>query len=90
MVNIPPARILTSVKSLLFTSALPPAFISILGAGTIGLLDESIQVFIPYRVFDIVDIGFNYLASAFGVFTGIGVSWLKRSLTSWFYFKKLR
>ena len=30
MVNIPPARILTSVKSLLFTSAFPPAFISIL------------------------------------------------------------
>ena len=61
-----------------------PALIAILGVGTIGVLDECIQYFIPYRVFDIVDIGFNYLASAFGVLTSIGVSWLQRIFINWF------
>ncbi|AKA34806.1 hypothetical protein VC82_1164 [Flagellimonas lutaonensis] len=54
-----------------------PALVAILGVGTIGLLDECIQYLIPYRVFDLVDIGFNYLASAFGVLTSVGVSWLQ-------------
>jgi VanZ family protein len=60
-----------------------PVLTSILGTGTIGLLDECIQYFISYRVFDIVDIGFNYLASAFGVLTSIGVNKLKRIFTNW-------
>lgn len=60
-----------------------PVLTSILGAGTIGLLDECIQYFISYRVFDIVDIGFNYLASAFGVFTSIGVRKLKQFISNW-------
>lgn len=60
-----------------------PVLTSILGAGTIGLLDECIQYFISYRVFDIVDIGFNYLASVFGVFISIGVRKLKRIFTNW-------
>jgi len=59
-----------------------PVMTSILGAGTIGLLDECIQFFIPYRVFDIVDIGFNYLASALGVFICIGVNKLKQMISS--------
>lgn len=60
-----------------------PVLSSILGAGTIGLLDECIQYFISYRIFDIIDIGFNYLASAFGVLTSIGVRKLKRIFTNW-------
>ena len=60
-----------------------PVLTSILGAGTIGLLDECIQYCISYRVFDIIDIGFNYLASAFGVLTSIGVRKLKRIFTNW-------
>ena len=55
-----------------------PVLISIFIAGTIGLIDECIQIFVPYRVFDFADIGFNYLASVFGVFISIGVGWLKR------------
>lgn len=55
-----------------------PILTSILGAGTIGLLDECIQYYTPYRVFDIVDIGFNCLASAFGVIISIGVRKLQR------------
>ena len=57
-----------------------PAWIAVLAAGTIGLLDECAQLFIPYRVFDLVDIGFNYFASAFGVLTSTGVSWLQRKI----------
>lgn len=59
-----------------------PVLTSILSAGTIGLLDECFQFFISYRVFDIIDIGFNYLASAFGVLTSIGVRRLKRIFTN--------
>jgi VanZ family protein len=55
-----------------------PVLISIFIAGTIGLIDECIQIFVPYRIFDFADIGFNYLASVFGVFTSIGVTRLKR------------
>lgn len=57
-----------------------PALLSILGVGTIGLLDEVVQLLIPYRVFDLVDIGFNYLASTFGVMTSMGVRWLQAIL----------
>ncbi|PKA81989.1 VanZ like protein [Ulvibacter sp. MAR_2010_11] len=60
-----------------------PVLTSILGAGTIGLLDECIQYFLSYRIFDMVDIGFNYLASAFGVITSIGVRKLKQVFTNW-------
>jgi len=60
-----------------------PVLTSIFGAGIIGLLDECIQYFISYRVFDIIDIGFNYLASAFGVLTSIGVRKLKRIFANW-------
>ena len=60
-----------------------PVLTSIFGAGTIGLLDECIQYFMSYRIFDIIDIGFNYLASAFGVLTSIGVRKLKRIFTNW-------
>jgi VanZ family protein len=55
-----------------------PVIISIAIAGTVGLVDECIQYFIPYRVFDIVDIGFNYLASALGVFISLGVRSIQR------------
>ncbi|WP_162129534.1 VanZ family protein [Algibacter luteus] len=60
-----------------------PVFTSIMAAGTIGLLDEFIQLFIPYRVFDFVDIGFNYLASAFGVLISFGVKKLRLIFTNW-------
>ncbi len=60
-----------------------PVLISIMGAGTIGLLDECIQYSISFRVFDIVDIGFNYLASVFGVLISIGVRKLQRVFTNW-------
>lgn len=60
-----------------------PVLTSIIAAGTIGLLDECIQYFLSYRVFDIVDIGFNYLASAIGVLISFGVRNLQRMITNW-------
>ncbi|MCK0146536.1 VanZ family protein [Arenibacter sp. F26102] len=60
-----------------------PIITSIVAAGTIGLLDECIQYFLSYRVFDIVDIGFNYLASALGVLINYGVSKLQQIFTNW-------
>ncbi|MDU8885835.1 VanZ family protein [Yeosuana sp. MJ-SS3] len=58
-----------------------PVLTAAMVAGTIGLLDECIHHIISYRVFDIVDIGFNYLASAFGVLISFGVSKLQRIFT---------
>lgn len=55
-----------------------PVLMATMVAGTIGLLDECIQLFLSYRVFDFVDIGFNYLASALGVIISFGVSKLQR------------
>lgn len=60
------------------------ALIAILGVGTMGLIDECIQYFLPYRFFDFVDIAFNYLASTFGVLTNLGVSWLQGIFQSLF------
>ncbi|MEQ8361045.1 MAG: VanZ family protein [Cytophagales bacterium] len=65
-----------------------PALIAIFASGTIGLLDEIIQVFLPYRVFDPIDIGFNYFASAFGVLISLAVSWLRSKIKSQFSHKK--
>ncbi len=59
-----------------------PMLASSMIAGSIGLLDECIQYFLPYRVFDYVDIGFNYLASAMGVLMRFSVSKLQRLFLS--------
>ena len=59
-----------------------PALMAIFGVGTIGLLDECIQYFLPFRVFDVIDIGFNYLASSFGVLTSLGIGWLQRIISN--------
>ncbi len=60
-----------------------PALIAILGSATVGLFDECIQYFIPYRHFDVVDIGFNFIASAFGVITSMGVGWVQSLIQKW-------
>lgn len=65
-----------------------PALVSFLISGTFGLLDECMQYFIPYRVFDLIDIGFNFLASAIGITMNIGVSWLQGIFSNLFKKKK--
>lgn len=51
---------------------LPPAFLAMALGITIGILDEFIQIFLPNRVFDPMDIIFN----CFAVIMAIGVSLL--------------
>ncbi len=53
-----------------------PIVISIVSATSLGILDECLQFFIPYRVFDVFDIVFNGFASALGVFINVGVRFL--------------
>ena len=54
-----------------------PVLSAILLGGTVGLIDELVQIFIPFRVFDFVDIIFNYLACALGVIMSLGVAWIQ-------------
>ncbi len=54
-----------------------PALFAFLVVGFVGLIDECIQIFIPYRVFDPIDIGFNFFASAFGILISLGVYWIQ-------------
>lgn len=58
-----------------------PAVSAFAIVGLIGLIDELVQLFIPYRVFDWVDIGFNFFASAFGILLSLGVSWLQQFIS---------
>ncbi len=44
-----------------------PAWLAIAATALVGAVDESIQIFIPSRVFDPVDIGFNTLAAVMAV-----------------------
>ncbi len=47
-------------------------------AATLGVLDELIQLVLPSRVFDPVDIGFNILAAFMGVAVSGAVAWAIR------------
>ena len=44
----------------------------------LGTVDELIQAFIPDRVFDIRDVGFNALAAVVAVLAGVLVGWSRR------------
>ncbi|SFR51884.1 VanZ like family protein [Robiginitalea myxolifaciens] len=49
-----------------------PFLFAIVITGMIGTIDECIQYFLPYRVFDFFDIGFNFFAAFLGVFISFG------------------
>ena len=55
-----------------------PALLAILVTALIGALDECIQAFLPSRVFDPIDIGFNALASVMAVAASVALSWARR------------
>ena len=52
--------------------------LAILATAAIGLLDEFIQVFLPSRVFDPLDILFNLLAAAMAVGASVALAWARR------------
>ena len=55
-----------------------PALLAILATSVIGTIDESIQSFLPNRVFDPIDILFNSLAALMTVATLAALGWVRR------------
>lgn len=56
-----------------------PALLAILISSLIGLIDECLQLMIPNRVFDPIDILFNALASFMAVAGSIALTWARRT-----------
>lgn len=54
---------------------IPPAIAAILISSSIGVLDELVQLYIPYRVFDTIDILFNFLAALTSITIASVISW---------------
>lgn len=55
-----------------------PALLAILFTTLIGAFDEFIQIFLPSRVFDPVDIFFNFIASVMAVTAFVLLSWVRK------------
>lgn len=55
-----------------------PALLAVLSASLIGAIDESIQLFIPSRVFDTEDILFNALAAVMAISASVALAWARR------------
>lgn len=55
-----------------------PALLAILTTTLIGTLDETIQIFLPSRVFDPVDILFNFSAAVLAVTAMVVLRWARR------------
>lgn len=55
-----------------------PALLAIAATSLIGALDEYIQVFLPHRVFDPIDILFNTLAAVMAVVGMVVLGWARR------------
>ncbi len=55
-----------------------PGLVAISAASLIGVVDEGIQLILPSRVFDPIDIGFNIFATFMGVAVSGAVAWAVR------------
>ena len=58
-----------------------PALLAVLATALAGVLDECIQLFLPSRVFDPLDMLFNVLAAAMAVTASISLRWARRPNT---------
>lgn len=54
------------------------ALLAILLTTLVGVLDECIQLFLPSRVFDPIDMGFNSLAALMSVVGMVALGWARR------------
>lgn len=54
-----------------------PPLLAVLATAILGLVDECIQVFLPNRVFDPVDILFNAIAGVLAVGATIALAWAR-------------
>lgn len=59
-----------------------PAFFSLFVGISMGILDESIQLLIPNRYFDLQDIIFNCLAVTMAIGTSLILTWLRRKINT--------
>ncbi|MEM7017821.1 MAG: VanZ family protein [Pseudomonadota bacterium] len=59
-------------------AVLSPPLLAILLTSVIGTLDECIQLFLPGRVFDPIDILFNLLAATMAVSASVALAWARR------------
>jgi len=55
-----------------------PALTALLTTVLIGVIDETLQLFLPHRVFDPVDIMFNSFASLMAIGGSMILSWVRR------------
>ncbi len=58
-----------------------PGLLAVLAAGLIGVLDECLQLLLPSRVFDPVDMLFNVLAATMAVVAGAALRRARRRKT---------
>lgn len=58
-----------------------PALLAILFTTVIGAFDEFIQIFLPSRVFDPIDIFFNFIASVMAVTASVILIWVRRKFS---------
>ena len=54
-----------------------PAVLAVLATSLVGMLDECIQLFLPNRVFDPLDMVFNFLAAAMVITTRWTLEWVR-------------
>ncbi len=55
-----------------------PALLAVLAAGFVGVLDECIQLLLPSRVFDPLDMLFNVLGGTMAVAASAALGWARR------------
>ena len=61
--------------------AVPYTAVLAIGAATfIGMVDETIQLWIPGRVFDVQDMVFNFLAATMAVLSSVSLSWARQKI----------
>jgi len=59
---------------------LKPALLAFVITLIIGILDECIQIFLPGRVFDPIDIQFNGLAALMAIGSRVTLQWVRKKL----------
>ena len=55
-----------------------PALLAVAATALLGVLDEFIQMFLPNRVFDPIDILFNGFAGLMAVLASVALAWARR------------
>ncbi len=60
---------------------LKPALLAFVATLIIGVLDECIQIFLPSRVFDPLDILFNGLAGLLAIGSSVALQWVRKKIS---------